>query len=190
MTEPTSWQVVGMALGLVAYAVAWVWGGRPERFAAGVLIVVCMVSMIVFRWQIGGFHLPALLLDIGRLLVFGWFCLRSDRWWPFVVTAGIGLMVFIQSARLVDPSISQYAVASADVGLGYLIDLALLFGVWERRLAGELAAGPAAWAGAARAAAALPGRQREGRRQNAPSESPEGPPPSTPQPGTAARAMR
>lgn len=159
MTEPTSWQVVGMALGLVAYAVAWVWGGRPERFAAGVLIVVCMVSMIVFRWQIGGFHLPALLLDIGRLLVFGWFCLRTDRWWPFVVTASIGLMVFVQSARLVDPSISQYAAASAGVGLGYLIDLALLLGVWERRLAGELAAGPAAWAAADREPATARGRR-------------------------------
>jgi len=146
----TAWQFSVFAFGLIAYAVAWVWGGRPERFAAGVLIVVCMVSMIVFRWQIGGFHLPALLLDMSRLLVFGWLCLRSDRWWLFVVTASIALMVFLQGARLVDPSISQYAVASADVGLGFLLDLALLLGAWESRLAGEPPVAPLAWAKANR----------------------------------------
>ena len=122
------------------------------------LIVVCLISAIIFRWQVGGFHLASLLLDIGRLLVFGWLCLRSDRWWLFVMTAGIGLMVLVQGARLVDPSLSQFAVASADVGLGYLIDLALLLGVYERRLAGEPPAGPAAWAKAERTAMA--GRAR------------------------------
>lgn len=145
----TAWQFSGVAFGLVAYAVAWIWGGRPERIAAGVLIVVCLLSAITFRWQVGGFHLASLLLDIGRLLIFGWLCLRSDRWWLFVLTAGIALMVLVQSARLFDPSVSQYAVASADVGLGYLIDLALLLGAYERRLAGEPPAGRAAWAKAA-----------------------------------------
>ena len=155
----TAWQFSGLAFGLVAYAAAWLRGGRPERFGAAVLLIVCMISSIIFTWRIGGFHLPALLLDVGRLLVFGWLCLWSDRWWPFVATASIGLMVVVQGARLVDPSISQYAVASADVGLGFLLDLALLLGPWERRLAGEPPAGPAAWAKAERASAARrPGR--------------------------------
>jgi hypothetical protein len=159
----TAWQFSGFAFGLIAYAVGWIWGGRPERFAAGVLIVACMVSTIIFRWQIGGFHLPALLLDVVRLLVFGWFSLRSDRWWPFVATASIGLMVFVQGARLVDPSISQYAVASADVGLGFLLDLALLLGACERRLAGETRVAPSAWNKAALLTAKVRGRQTRSR---------------------------
>lgn len=155
----TSWQFSGLAFGLLAYAAAWVWGGRPERFGAAVLLLVCLISGIVFTWQIGGFHLASLLLDIGRLLIFGWLCLRSDRWWPLVVTACVGLMVFVQSARLFDPSISQFAAASADVGLGYLVDLALLLGVWERRLAGEPPAGTAAWAKAVRTTVARRSRR-------------------------------
>ena len=75
----TAWQFSGLAFGLVAYAAAWLRGGRPERFGAAVLLIVCMISSIIFTWRIGGFHLPALLLDVGRLLIFGWLCLWSDR---------------------------------------------------------------------------------------------------------------
>ena len=46
------------------------------------------------------------------------------------------------------------AVATAGVGLGYLIDLALLLGVLESRLAGEPPAARAAWAHAKRVTAA------------------------------------
>lgn len=168
----TVWQNVGVALGLLAYAVAWLWGGRPERCGAVFLLVVCMISTLTSGSQIGGFNLASLLVDIARLAAFGWLCLRFDRWWPLVVTAGITLMIIVQGAKLIDPSISQYAVGSADVGLGYVIDLALLLSVFERWLAGEKAAGPAAWAKAAR-------RRRRGAGAG-PSAPPSPPRPSAP----------
>lgn len=146
----TVWQIVGFAFGLPVYAFAWVLGGRTERVGAAVLLIACMTGAIIFRWQIAGLHLPMLAMDSIRLIIFGWLCLRSDRWWPLAATAAMALMVLVQGARVLDPTITQYAVASAAVGLGYLIDLALLFGVFERWLSGEPAAGIAAWAKAGR----------------------------------------
>lgn len=155
----TVWQLVGFAFGLPVYAAAWVLGGRTERLGAAVLLIACMTGAIIVRWQIVGLHLPMLAMDTLRLIIFGWLCLMSGRWWPFVATAAMALTVLVQGARVFDPTITQYAVASAAVGLGYLIDLALLLGVFERWLAGEPPAGPAAWAKAIRATAARRSRE-------------------------------
>ena len=163
MTEPTPWQVGGMLLGMAAYAVAWIWGGRPERLAAGVLLVTCLLSGLTVRWEVGEFYWFAMALDVVRLLMFGWLCLRFDRWWPLVVVAALGQMIFVYAAQLLVPTVTQYAVASALVGLGYLIDLTLLLSVIERRLAGEAPSGSAAWAAAVRATAAR--RSRRARRR-------------------------
>ena len=146
----TPWQAAGYAFALAVYAIAWTWGGRPERFAAGVLIVDFMVTAVTFNWTIDGTYLPALVQDCMRLLIFGWLCFRSNRWWPFVVATANGQMIFIHVAQLLNPAVTQYAVASDYVGLGYLIDLALLLGVSERWLAGDPRVAPVAWARATR----------------------------------------
>ncbi|HYD28288.1 hypothetical protein [Brevundimonas sp.] len=163
MTELTSWQVGGLVLGLIAYAIAWIWGGRPERLAAGVLLFTCLLSSLTFGWEVGGFYWFAMAQDCVRLLIFGWLCLRFDRWWSFVITAALGQMLFVYAAQLLIPAVTQYAVASAHVGLGYLIDLALLLGVSERWLAGEEPARLAAWKAADRATA-WRRRRRDGAR--------------------------
>ncbi|MBI2262366.1 MAG: hypothetical protein HYU62_11980 [Caulobacterales bacterium] len=147
----TLWQIGAIAFGLVAYAVAWSWGGRPERLGAGVLLISCLLSMLAFGWTVGGYAPASMVLDSVSLLIFGWLCFRSDRWWPFVATASGVLTVLMYMIRLLDPAFSQYALVSAHVGLEFLIDLALLLGVWERGLAGEPPAARAAWAEAKRA---------------------------------------
>lgn len=138
-----------MALGLMAYAVAWAWGGRPERFGTGVLVLSTMLSVITYTWEVDGFYPAGMAQDCARFLIFGWLCLRADRWWLLVNTAAQVLLILAWALRLMDPGFSQLALASAGVGLGYLIDLSVLLGVWERWLAGERAEGPAAWAAAA-----------------------------------------
>ncbi|MDI6625834.1 MAG: hypothetical protein QME55_13975, partial [Brevundimonas sp.] len=148
----TPWQTGGIAFGMLAYAVAWTWGGRTERLGAVVLLLFCMISTITFRWETGGIYLTAIVEDCLRLLIFGWLSFRVDRWWPLVITAALTLMVLLYAAQLLDPAVTQLAVASANIGLGFIIDLTLLLSVWERWLAGEPAAGPAAWAKAVRRA--------------------------------------
>lgn len=144
----TIWGAVGYWFGMVAYAVAWTWGGRVERFGAAVLIVHCtIVTMNSFlTWEIGGVYLTGRIANYVRLLIFGWLCFRSDRWWPFLMTATIGLMCVVDVVGLLHPAISEWGAASARIGLGYLVDLTLILGVCERVLAGETPAGRAAWA--------------------------------------------
>ncbi|WP_332660446.1 hypothetical protein [Brevundimonas sp.] len=148
---PTPWQFGGMVFGLAVYAIAWTWGGRPERLGAGLLLMVTLLAEFTYRWQVEGFYPAGLAQDGVRLLVFGWLCFRLDRWWLFPMTAAHALIVLAFVLRYADPSLSQNALAAALVGLGYLVDLSLLLGVVERWLAGEPAAGPAAWARANRA---------------------------------------
>lgn len=150
----TSWQVLGIAFGLGCYVVAWTWGGRPERFGAGVLILNSLVSGYTYQWQVGGVHLNAIIESCLCLLAFAWLCFRSNRWWPIIMTGAMGLMLLTHIVRVLDPALSQYAAASARVGLWHMADLTLLLGVWERRLAGEPAASRAAWAAAAPATVA------------------------------------
>jgi len=172
----TLWQSGGLAFGFMACLVAWFRGGRPERFGAGVLLLGGLLANPANAWEVGGVYPAWVALDGASFLVFAWLCFQSDRWWPMVAASGFGLIVLSQVIRLMDPTFSHYAMVSAHVGLGYVIDLALLVGIFERWLAGEPATSRAAWARAARATATLRGRQREGRRQNVPAESPEGQP--------------
>jgi hypothetical protein len=159
----TIWNFVGIWLGLVAYAVAWVWGGRAERFAAGVLLACCLLSFITYKWEIGGFHPASFAENCARLLIFGWLCLRSDRWWTFVITAALALILLVDVLALLDPDFSVMEAMSAQVGLGYVIDLTLLFSVFERWLADEAPAGRAAWAAADTATAARRRQKDEAR---------------------------
>ena len=153
----TPWQIAGIAFGLVVYPLAWFWGGRPERLGAGVLLFSCLLSMATFYRG----NLASMLLDGGSLLIFGWLCFRSDRWWPFVAAASGVLTALLYVIMVRDPAFSQYALVSAQIGLEFLIDLALLLGVCERALAGKPPAGPGAWIAANRATAARPGGRKK-----------------------------
>ena len=155
----TPWQSGGLALGFVVYAMAWLRGGRPERLGAGVLLFGALLAGPANAWEIGGVYPAWVVLDGAILLLFVWLCFRAERWWPMVAASAYGMIVLSQGIRLMDPTFSHYAMVSAHIGLGYVVDLALLVGVRERWLAGEPAAGPAAWAKAARLTAA---RRRKG----------------------------
>lgn len=164
----TPWQVFGIAFGLTVYAVAWFRGGRPERLGAGVLLLSCLFSMAAFYRE----NWVSMVLEGVTLSIFGWLCFRSNRWWPFLATAAGALTALLFVIKILDPGFSQYALVSAFLGLEFLIDLALLLGVWERGLAVERPAGPAAWLKAERATAA--------RRRGRPTAPPFPAPPSAP----------
>ena len=158
----TPWQVGETWLCIVVYAVAWNWGGRPERLATGLLLFDQLLGMdVTFDWRIEHFYLVAVVKAWVLLLVFGWLAVRGRRWWPMVMTAAVSLVLVTYGLMLANPTLSHFAAASARVGLNYLINLILLFGVLERWLAGERAAGPAAWEKAARSTAARGRNARE-----------------------------
>lgn len=157
----TIWNFVGLWFGLGAYVVAWTWGGRAERFAAGLMIAGCLLSYLTYKWEVGGLHVAIFLESCIDLLAFGWLCFRSNRWWPFVVAVATALGLLVHAIAWIDPNFSEMEAFSAQVGLGFLIDLILLLSPLERRLAGEAPAGPAAWAAADVATAARRKRKEE-----------------------------
>jgi len=127
----TPWQISGIVFGLAVYAVAWIWGGRPERLGAVLLFLAYLLSSLTHAaWGV------ATVEDSVRLLVFGWMCLRFDRWWLLLTTAALTQIVFVDVVKLLDPGFSHYTAVSAQVGFEFLVDLGLLIGVFERRLAG------------------------------------------------------
>lgn len=137
--------LAGQVIGMTAYSVAWLKGGHPERFGAGVLLVELSLSWLTYRWHISGFYLAASVQIAVLVLIFGWLSLRSYRWWPILVTACLVLVLLLRSLSLMDSSLTQVQVGSAMVGLWYLIDLTLLAGVFERWLAGEAPVGRTRW---------------------------------------------
>ena len=142
-------------LGVIAYAVAWTWGGRVERFAAAVMLVQCVITTMNFiLTQETGSYLSGKIINWIFLLIMGWLCFRSDRWWPLLLTATMALKAFADLVGLFNPGISDSGLASAKIGVGYLIDLTLMLSVVERWLAGEEPVGRAAWARADAATAA------------------------------------
>lgn len=155
----TLWQSGGLAFGYAVCAIAWRWGGRPERFAAGVLLLSALPTDLANGWVVGGFRPGFIAVECAILLAFGWLTLRSNRWWVLAATAAAGLVVLVAVLRLLNPTLSHSAMVSAKIGLAYVIDLALLLGVWERWLAGEAAAARAAWAQAMRVTAARRNRR-------------------------------
>ena len=123
-------------INLAALVTGWRWGGHPERFGAATLLLVDMASTLYYRWWIGDVQVGSAADDVIQLLIFGWLTLRSDRWWPFVVTASLALMVMIHFLTIVS-DLPSFATTSARVGLWILLYVALLAGVAERWLAGE-----------------------------------------------------
>lgn len=125
----TPWQISGILFGLAAYAIAAIAGGRPERLGAGLLFLAYLLSSLTEGWAV------ATVEDSVRLLIFGWMCLRFDRWWLFLTTAALAQVVLVDVLKLLDPTFPHYAAISAQVGLEFLVDLGLLAGAFEHRLA-------------------------------------------------------
>lgn len=119
-----------------AVIVGWLKGGHPERFGATVFVLTYLALGPAQRWTIGDIYIDTAISDSLLLLFLGWLALRSDRWWPFVLTAATALTLLVHICTVVT-DISWAAAVSARVGLDLLANLALLAGVVERWLAGE-----------------------------------------------------
>ena len=145
----TTWYAVLQTLGVVAFLVA-VWkGGSVERRAA--LILLGNNLLTVATDELGASQPAAVvaLIDGATAVLFLWLALRHQRWWLLTATAALTLCTATWTISLVNPSVSFYTAASAEIGEWAVVYLALLAGAGERWLAGERAAPlgrPPGWA--------------------------------------------
>ena len=131
--------LVGFVLAAGSYATGWLKGGHPERFGVAILVTEHLISRFFQTWQVGGLYVGVATSEFLLLLVFCWLALHSTRWWPFIVTAALGLMLLVLVIATRAPDLSRNDIAAAHNGLGWLVNLAVLAGVGERWMAGERA---------------------------------------------------
>lgn len=131
--------LVGFILAAGSYAAGWLKGGHPERFGVAVLVTEHLISRFFQTWQVGGLYVGIAASEFLLLLVFGWLALHSTRWWPFIVTASLGLMLLVLLISTQGPHLSRNDIAAAHNGLIWLVNLAVFAGVGERWMAGERA---------------------------------------------------
>ncbi len=152
-TAPRCWRspitpfiIAYYLLSLVAYVVAWMKGGHPERLGAMALLAVFGISVFVPETRMWNVFLDDAAIDVGLALFFGWQAMNRDRWWPLVMTALMILTLLVHVAVFAAPSVGAYADVSARVGLGIAMAVTLLAGTAERWLAGERAvSGRSVW---------------------------------------------
>lgn len=122
-------------ISLVTPVICWAWGGRPERYGAG-LALWTNLAFTSPTWLIGDVYVDSFIEDMIEAAGFGWLAFRSNRWWPFVATIAAVFALLVHVLTMVT-DISWDAAVSARVGLGLLLYVALTAGALERWLAGE-----------------------------------------------------
>ncbi|KQY89559.1 hypothetical protein [Brevundimonas sp. Root1423] len=116
---------------------AWFKGGHPERFAAGLLLIAYMISVLSAPYRVAGVIVGDAAADFVLTLIFGHMALNGNRWWPVAMTAVLVLTLMVHVAVGLAPELDHRADISARIGLGVLTVSCLFAGVFERWLAGE-----------------------------------------------------
>lgn len=127
-----------LTFSMAVFLLAWLKGGRPERFGAllistGYVVAAVAPPVLVY----GDLLLFDAVADVAMLVIFLWMSLKGDRWWPFLAAAAMFLTDVVHAAMILIPELDTRADISARLGLTLLTVLALLAGVGERWLAGE-----------------------------------------------------
>ena len=115
------------------------WLGRwPERAAAVAMALAWFASAVVLnKVRLWGVDTTVMLVDVALFATITTIALRSDRWWPMVASAFLGLVVLIHLAVILDPKIWGRSYFVAANIFSYLTMLTLLAGALTRAARGE-----------------------------------------------------
>jgi hypothetical protein len=133
----TAFQALLQVLGVGAFGLGWLRGGRPEREAVAVLGLGYFLGNLLFYVRVRNFQLGEALSDLILLIGFGWLAFRRDRWWLLVAASLQTLVMAMHLLALADPGVSARADITARWGLLAMLLLVVMAGVFERWLAGE-----------------------------------------------------
>jgi peptidoglycan/LPS O-acetylase OafA/YrhL len=134
----TPFQAFYLYFSLAVFALAWLKGGHPERRGVALLVTAFILSYLASPLKIDDLRVGEAVIDLVLTLALAWMAFRGDRWWPFAATAFMVLSMLVHLSMLLVPELDQRADLSARFGLGVLVITALLAGVGERWLSGEL----------------------------------------------------
>jgi hypothetical protein len=129
----------GLTLTLLVCGSAFLVGGRPERLAAGALVLGWVATLLLRDPRWAGPQWGGLAVDAAFFAALVGIALTSSRYWPLFAAAFQLLAVLTHAARILDPSVRGWAYATAGVIWTQLVLVAIGVGVYnrwrERRLA-------------------------------------------------------
>jgi hypothetical protein len=133
----TLYQQIWTICMLAVCALAFWRGGWPEQVASTAMVVGSLASgLLQNRRDWAGTQWADLAIDGIYLALMIWLAMRSNRFWPLWAAAFQLLSVGIYLARMADKRVGAQAPYVATVIWGYLILLAILWGIvgsWRAR---------------------------------------------------------
>jgi len=121
---------IGVSIAILMCGAA-IWKGEwPER-TVGVMFLLGYAGTVLLRDH--SFDSPQwgdFAVTLVNLAVYTTVALRSERQWVLCATGFQLLAVVTHGARILDPSVGDWAYITAGVVRGYLIITALAIGVW------------------------------------------------------------
>ncbi|MDB5446748.1 MAG: hypothetical protein JWQ97_2065 [Phenylobacterium sp.] len=106
-------------------------GGREERLAAGGLLLNAAVTVLMRDYSWPQLQSAEFVADGLMLALLTGIALRSPKYWPMAAAAFQLLGVMTHVAKMIDPSLQQWAYMTAIVIWTYLIFIALGVGTWN-----------------------------------------------------------
>lgn len=120
----------------VACVYAFLFGGKPEREGATIVVLASFMSTAVFFASDSRFHsveIGILIVDIATLIAFFRISLICNRFWPLWATAFHSITVLTHLAVYFDPLIVPQAYATGQGIWAYPVLAALLLGSVRHR---------------------------------------------------------
>lgn len=113
-----------------------VFGGGPERTAAGILLAAvaatATVGQLHFR-QFSGPEIGILLVDFATFTALMVLAVRADRFWPMAVAACVGVGLMAHASILLAPGIVPSVYATLHAFSAYPTLLILAAGTYRHR---------------------------------------------------------
>lgn len=123
-------QLLGLIAIIASVVIAWKWGGRDERFAAGIFLAATIASRIADQGNFAHIQSTVFIIDFALFAALLILALRSDRFWPMWAAAfqAVGTMVHI--ASMTETGDFAWAYAVGLIFWSYPVVFALMAGTW------------------------------------------------------------
>lgn len=128
------WQAMCMTLLPLGVAMAWRWGGRDERLAAGMLVAAAAGTSMANLHDYAATETGIMLVDGALAMGLGGIALRSDRFWPMWMAAFQLVAVMVHAVTLARAPGDAWAYAIGANFWSLPVMLAFGWGVWREAM--------------------------------------------------------
>lgn len=122
---------LGILVLILVCGAAFFKGGIEERVTAAALLLSVGVTVLLRDRSWSHLQVAGFVMDVLVLVVLVAISLKSPKYWPMAAAGFQLLAVLIHVAKMIDPSVQDWAYITAIVIFTYLMIGALGVGVWN-----------------------------------------------------------